>query len=166
MIAIVALCAVTVGLLCTCGNRRVAVPASQQVKPEEVQVITRSYRAKGKRFEPMGVEAALKYKAEGVASYYEANGSRGALGERLRRGEYYAAHPTLPMPCVVRITNLSNGKSCEARVADRGPFSSKRVIDVSSAVAKELDFYKKGIQRVRVEVVSVGDKPNQLKAEE
>lgn len=113
----------------------------------------------------MKAEQALHYREEGIASHYEANGTRGALGERLRRGEFYAAHPTLPMPCQVRITNLSNGKSCEARVADRGPFSSRRLIDVSSAVARKLGFYSKGLQRVRVEVLAVGDGPNRLKAE-
>ena len=65
----------------------------------------------------------------------------------------------------VRITNLSNGKTCEARVVDRGPFSIKRLIDVSSAVARDLGFLRKGLQQVRVEVVSVGDEPHQLKAE-
>lgn len=166
IIATVAVCVVLLGALNTCGWR---TPAAKPQQPEpsavQLRVVTRSYKARGRRFVPMDVQTALRYSAEGIASHYEANGSRGALGERLRRGELYAAHPTLPMPCRVRITNLSNGKSCEARVADRGPFSHNRLIDVSSAVAKKLDFYRKGVQRVRVEVLSVGDEPHQIKVD-
>ena len=79
------------------------------------------------------------------------------IGECLYKGEYYAAHRTLPLPCMVRITNLTTGKSVEARVADRGPFVHNRLIDVSSAVARDLGFTHKGLDRVRVEVLSVGD---------
>ena len=100
---------------------------------------------------------ALHYNAVGVASHYEANGARGAIGERLYRGDYYAAHRTLPLPCRARVTNLSNGRSCEVRVADRGPYIAGRIIDVSSAVAHKLDFHRHGLTRVRVEVLSVGD---------
>ncbi len=171
VIAAMAACVVLLGLLSTCSLRRIIArpqtPASEAsgVDAGAIRVVTRAYKARGRRYVPMDVQAALKYSEEGIASYYEANGARGALGERLRRGEFYAAHPTLPMPCKVRITNLSNGKSCEARVADRGPFSRNRLIDVSSAVAKKLDFHRKGLQKVRVEVISVGDEPKQILAE-
>lgn len=164
IVAVMAASMVLLGLLSTCRHRApVAVPQEQIT---QLRLVTKSYRVGGKRYVPMSAQEALRYKAEGEASYYEANGSRGALGERLRKGEFYAAHATLPMPCRVRITNLSNGKSCEARIADRGPFSRKRIIDVSSAVARELGFLRKGVQRVRVEVISVGDGPNRLIAEE
>ena len=89
----------------------------------------------------------------------EADGRRGAIGQKLYEGCLYAAHRTLPLPCVVRITNLSNGRSCKARVADRGPFINNRLIDVSSEVAHRLGFHSKGLDRVRVEVLSVGDGP-------
>ncbi len=152
------------GVLSNCVTRKTApVPADLG---KELRLVTRSYSVLGKRYVPMGAQAALKYKAEGIASYYDDSGSRGAYGEILRKGEFYAAHTTLPMPCRVRITNLSNGKSCEARVIDRGPFTSNRLIDVSHAVAGKLGFMSKGVQKVRVEVVSVGDGPKQLKAED
>ena len=163
-VAIMATGVILLGLFSTCRHRTpVAVP---QERIAELRLVTKSYRVGGKRYVPMSAQEALRYKAEGEASYYEANGSRGSLGERLRKGEFYAAHATLPMPCRVRITNLSNGKSCEARIADRGPFSRKRIIDVSSAVARELGFLRKGVQQVRVEVISIGDGPNKLIAEE
>ena len=117
------------------------------------------YTLKGLRFVPMNVEQALRYKAVGIASHYEANGAPGAIGERLYRGQYYAAHRTLPLPCSARITNLENGKSCTVRVADRGPYISGRLIDVSTAAAHKLGFHNNGLARVKIEVLSVGDGP-------
>lgn len=162
IIAVVISSLVVAGLLSTCRHRQ---PVSAPDVPiKDVKVMTKSYRVNGKRYVPMSVEQALTYKAEGVASFYEAGGTRGSLGERLKKGGYYAAHTTLPMPCQVRITSLSNGRSCEARVADRGPFTKGRLIDVSTAVARELGFTRKGLERVRVEVISVGNCPNCIKA--
>ena len=62
-----------------------------------------------------------------------------------------AAHPTLPLPSMVRITNLDNGKSVKVRVNDRGPFSKKRVVDVSEKAAQELNFRNKGTANVKLE---------------
>ncbi len=117
------------------------------------------YTLRGQHYTPMSIEQALRYRAVGLASHYEADGRIGAIGQKLHEGQLYAAHRTLPLPCRVRITNLSNGRSCEARVADRGPFIPGRLIDVSSEVAHELDFHRQGLERVRVEVLSVGDGP-------
>lgn len=117
------------------------------------------YTVRGVRYTPMGLSAALRYSEVGLASHYEAHGARGAIGQRLHRGQFYAAHRTLPLPCVVRITNLANGRSCRAEVRDRGPYIPGRLIDVSSAVAHELGFHRKGLERVRVDVLSVGDGP-------
>jgi rare lipoprotein A len=65
-----------------------------------------------------------------------------------------AAHPTLPMPSYVRVTNLGNGRSLIVRVNDRGPYHSDRLIDLSSKAARLLDFHGDGLARVRVEYVS------------
>lgn len=97
--------------------------------------------------------AATGYSAEGIASYYEANGAKGASGQRLQRGSFYAAHRTLPMRSEVRITNISNGRSCTATILDRGPHRKNRLIDVSSAVADSLGFRRAGITKVRVELL-------------
>ena len=64
-----------------------------------------------------------------------------------------AAHPTLPMPSYVRVTNLANAQSLIVRVNDRGPYHGNREIDVSVKAAQLLDFHKNGIARVRVEYV-------------
>lgn len=97
--------------------------------------------------------SATGYSAEGIASYYEANGAKGASGQRLQRGSFYAAHRTLPMRSEVRITNISNGRSCTATILDRGPHRKNRLIDVSSAVADSLGFRRAGITKVRVELL-------------
>lgn len=115
------------------------------------------YTVRGNRFVPMSVEQALRYDAVGVASHYEANGSIGAIGQKLYRGQLYAAHRTLPLPCTARVTNLENGLSCTVRIADRGPYIAGRMLDVSSEVAQRLRFHGKGLARVRVQVLSVGD---------
>src|ERR1700733_4123658 len=64
-----------------------------------------------------------------------------------------AAHPTLPMPCYARVTNLANGKSLIVRVNDRGPYHGNRLMDVSSRAAELLEFKGNGVARVRVEYV-------------
>ena len=64
-----------------------------------------------------------------------------------------AAHPTLPMPCYARVTNLGNGKSLIVRVNDRGPYHGNRLIDVSNKAAELLEFKGNGVARVRVEYV-------------
>ena len=67
------------------------------------------------------------------------------------------AHKTLPLPCLVKVTNVENGKSVKVRINDRGPFISNRVLDVSPRAAKKLGFYDDGLTTTRMEVISVGD---------
>ena len=73
-----------------------------------------------------------------------------------------AAHRTLPMPSVVRVTNLENGRSIKLRVNDRGPFIGNRIIDVSRRAAQLLGFYIDGTARVQVDIVA--DESKQLAA--
>lgn len=129
----------------------------QQTPPPYKGYKMAPYTLKGMRFVPMSVEQALRYDVVGVASHYEANGAAGAIGQRLYRGQLYAAHRTLPLPCEARITNLENGRSCKVRIADRGPYIAGRIIDVSTEVAHKLGFHSNGLARVRVQVLSVGD---------
>jgi rare lipoprotein A len=95
------------------------------------------------------------YRAEGIASWYgrDFHGRLTANGEVYDMHSISAAHTTLPMPCYVRVTNLNNGRSIVVRVNDRGPYHRDRVIDLSIGTAKALDFYHKGVARVRVEYV-------------
>ena len=96
-----------------------------------------------------------KYRAEGVASWYgrDFHGRLTANGEVYDMHSISAAHTTMPLPSYARVTNLENGRSIVVRVNDRGPYVRNRVIDVSIGAAKALEFYGKGIARVRVEYV-------------
>ena len=95
------------------------------------------------------------YRAEGIASWYgpDFHGRVTANGEVYDMHGISAAHPTLPMPSYVRVTNLSNGRSIIVRVNDRGPYAKNRIIDLSIGTAKALGFYGQGLARVRVEYV-------------
>lgn len=96
------------------------------------------------------------YRAEGKASWYGADfhGRLTANGEAYDMHGLSAAHPTLPLPSYVRVTNLENKRSVVVRVNDRGPYHDNRVIDLSMRAAKILGFYDKGIAQVRVEFVA------------
>jgi rare lipoprotein A len=95
------------------------------------------------------------YRAEGVASWYgrDFHGRLTANGEIYDMHSISAAHTTLPLPSYVRVTNLDNGRSIIVRVNDRGPYHRNRVIDLSIGTAKALEFYSRGLARVRVEYV-------------
>lgn len=95
------------------------------------------------------------YRASGVASWYgdAFHGRLTSNGEIFDMRSITAAHPTLPLPSYVRVTNLTNGKSLIVRVNDRGPFHASRVIDVSVRAADLLGFKHKGTERVRVEYI-------------
>jgi len=96
-----------------------------------------------------------RYAAVGLASWYgdAFHGRRTANGEVYDRDGITAAHPTMPLPCYARVTNLYNHRSIIVRVNDRGPFASNRIMDVSRKTAEALDFRDGGTARVRVEYV-------------
>src|ERR1700730_10324145 len=100
-------------------------------------------------------EEDVNYREEGLASWYgdDFHGRQTANGEVFDMGSLTAAHPTLPMPCYARVTNLSNGKSLVVRVNDRGPYHGNRLIDVSNKAAELLEFKGNGVAHVRVEYV-------------
>lgn len=100
-------------------------------------------------------EENLDYREEGLASWYgdDFHGRLTANGEVFDMASLTAAHPTLPMPCYARVTNLNNGRSLIVRVNDRGPYHGNRLIDVSNRAAELLEFKGNGVARVRVEYV-------------
>ena len=131
---------------------------------------TRGYTIRGIRYQPMSVDQALQYKDRGIASWYNESSNFGltrgntSLGEKVMPWHISAAHKTLPIPCVVKVTNLKNGKSLKMRVNDRGPFIPGRIIDVTPRAAKKLGFEKQGLTDCEVEVISVGDGQYKRKA--
>ena len=97
-----------------------------------------------------------EYNETGVASWYGAqfHGRATANGETYDMNALTAAHKTLPMPTLVRVTNLESGRAIVLRVNDRGPFAQGRIIDVSRRAAQLLGFEKQGTARVRVQVMA------------
>jgi rare lipoprotein A len=95
------------------------------------------------------------YRTEGIASWYgpDFHGKPTANGETFDMNGISAAHPTLPMPSYLRVTNLANGRSIIVRINDRGPYAKERVTDLSVGAARALGFYEQGLARVRIEYV-------------
>jgi rare lipoprotein A len=95
----------------------------------------------------------------GLASYYGPgfHGRETASGQIFDQGEMVAAHRTLPLGTVVRVTNLKNGRAVTLRVIDRGPYGRNHrkgtIIDVSKGAAQRLQFVRDGLVRVRVEIL-------------
>lgn len=95
------------------------------------------------------------YNEVGIASWYGPtfHGKDSASGEVFDENDLTAAHPTLPIPSLVRVTNLENGRTVIVRVNDRGPFVDDRIIDLSKAAGAALNMHAKGTAKVRVEYV-------------
>ena len=119
------------------------------------------YCVKGSCYKP---QKHYNYSEKGLASWYgpKFHGKKNASGYTYNQHHYTAAHGTLPLPTIVRVTNLETGKSIIVLIDDRGPFSStihkgcpytykKRIIDLSYGAAKELGAVRKGVIPVHVE---------------
>ena len=118
----------------------------------------RPYMVGGKMYYPTVVKTGNIYR--GIASWYGPN----FHGKRTSNGEWYdmyamtAAHKTLPMNTIVKVTNLLNGKSAIVRINDRGPFVKNRIIDLSYAAAKKIGVVASGTAPVRLEVLGFNGK--------
>jgi len=99
------------------------------------------------------------YDETGIASWYGPgfHGRQTANGERFDQYQVSAAHTTLPMPSLVRVTNLENGRSMVVRINDRGPFAHGRIIDLSRRAAQLLGFEQQGTAKVRVQALTRDD---------
>ncbi len=140
------------------------LPVKEAIRQGRVK--TAPYSVAGRQYIPMTLEKAKNYKEEGIASWYGyESGRMTANGEVFNPNGLSAAHKYLPIPMFAKVTNLDNKKSIIVRVNDRGPFpsghnakSGERIIDLSIGAAKKLDFYNKGLARVRVEAIQVKEK--------
>ena len=98
---------------------------------------------------------------KGISSFYGLNdgfhGKLTANGEVFDMNAMTAAHKTLPLGSLVRITNLANDKSVTVRINDRGPYVQGRILDCSYGVAKDLGFVDEGTASVRIDVIEFGD---------
>jgi rare lipoprotein A len=113
----------------------------------------RPYRLRGRQFRPM--TDLRPFKQRGIASWYGTrfHGRRTATGEHYDMHSMSAAHPTLPLPSYVKVTNLKSGTSIIVRVNDRGPFAHDRVIDLSKAAASHLGMIEGGVAAVEVNLI-------------
>ncbi len=135
------------------ASARVVGPGEEVPKGGGTYRVGRPYVVAGQTYLP---EENPTYTAQGLASWYgeDFHGRRTANGEVYDMNAISAAHPTLPMPSYVRVTNLKNNRSIVVRVNDRGPYHAGRVIDLSVRTAKLLGFYDHGMTRVRVDYVA------------
>ena len=136
------------------ASARVIEPGQPVPKGGGVYRVGKPYVVAGRVYVP---EADPHYSATGLASWYgdDFRGRYTANGEIFDENAISAAHPTLPLPCYARVTDLTNGRSIIVRVNDRGPYAKGRLIDVSVKTAKLLGFYGHGTAKVRVDYVGM-----------
>ena len=141
------------GLFDGVGNEESEMNAAMNLPNGSTYKIEKPYEINGVWYFPA---ENYNYSEKGLASWYmpaAGQTSRTANGEEYIATELTARHKTLPLPSIVRITNLENNKSIIARVNDRGPLVNERLIDVSQKAAQELEFPPTGVTQVLVEVL-------------
>jgi rare lipoprotein A len=118
----------------------------------------RPYTVFGKRYYPTKVRVGEKF--TGISSWYgpDFDGKATSSGEIYDMHALTAAHKTLPMNTIVKVTNRDNGTSVVVRINDRGPFVGTRIIDLSNKAAHKIDMVKKGTANVRLEIIGFKDK--------
>ncbi|WP_292173685.1 septal ring lytic transglycosylase RlpA family protein [Brevundimonas sp.] len=134
------------------GGGRLADAGPMPVVTDPAPIVSgtmRPYQIRGRWYRP---EEQPNYDETGLASWYGAqfNGRPTATGERFDMHALTAAHKTLPLPGLVEVTNLANGRRIVVRVNDRGPFAEGRIIDLSRGAAEALDLLQRGVGEVRV----------------
>ena len=137
------------------------------IQGDKLSIITKvpspsTYSVKGQTYTTKTEDDAKSYTKEGMASYYHLkfNGRRTASGDVYNSTQFTAAHKTLPINSYALVTNLHNNRKVIVRINDRGPFSDKRLIDLSHAAAKEIGLISRGIGQVRIEALHVAKNGN------
>ena len=138
------------------GLSLLALAGCSSSSPRGVYKLGQPYQIQGRWYYP---EFDPAYDRVGLASWYGEpfHGRATANGERFDRGIVTAAHPTMPLPSLVRVVNLTNNRELVVRVNDRGPFVGDRIIDLSQEAARQLGFERQGLAQVRVQFVRLAD---------
>ena len=137
---------------CASGSGAGPGPVRLPVVTDPAPIVSgtmRPYQVRGRWHQPA---EQPRYDETGMASWYgqQFNGRPTATGERFDMNALTAAHKTLPLPGLVEVTNLANGRRIVARLNDRGPFVDDRIIDLSRGSAEALGLLEAGVGRVRV----------------
>ena len=149
-----AACLVLSLALAACAGRPAAVSTVDSAsKSQGTFKIGQPYQVAGVWYYP---NQDLNYDETGIASWYgpDFHEKATANGEQFDQNALSAAHKTLPLPSIVQVTNLENGRSIEVRVNDRGPFVGNRIIDLSRRSAQLLGFEGQGTAKVQVRVLA------------
>lgn len=151
-------------LISACGAKRSGVNSdypsrdfrSEKSFSSNAQGTMKPYTVNGKTYYPTVVEVGET--ADGIASWYGPgfHGKKTSNGETYNQNGLTAAHKTLPMNTILRVTNLNNGRKTTVRVNDRGPFVANRIIDLSRAAASQIDMLQTGTAPVKLEVIGFG----------
>jgi rare lipoprotein A len=146
----------TILFLTSCSETTFLINSAKKISKwdeDPMYKVGNPYKINGKWYYPA---IDYNYNEVGIASWYGPgfHGKKTANGEVFDQNKISAAHKTLPMPSIVKVTNLDNGKVLEnIRVNDRGPFAGNRIIDLSKKAAQELGFVNSGVAKVRVEIM-------------
>lgn len=138
-------------LLSGCGHKRARVPVPPPPPPAKVEPPPETARTPP----PLEPEVKPLFVQMGKASWYGApfHNRKAANGETYDMNALTAAHLTLPLNSIVRVTNVKSGQNVTVRITDRGPFVEDRIIDLSAAAAKSIDVWRRGVALVKVEVL-------------
>ena len=151
----IALAASAALLFWGCGSKPEPTPTygTPKSSPAVHRATMRPYTVRGVTYYPTVVRVGEKFR--GIASWYgrDFHGRRTSNGEIYNMYAHTAAHKTLPMNTMVRVTNLRNGRSTVVRINDRGPFVGSRIIDLSYAAAKDIGVVGPGTAPVEIEVL-------------
>ena len=146
--------AVGLAALAACsGSEKISPTAGTAGLGKGLYKVGKPYQVDGIWYYP---KEDWSYDETGIASWYgeQFHGRFTANGEVFDLNGLTAAHHTLPLPSIVQVTNLENGRSLELRVNDRGPFAGARIIDVSRQAAQLLGFERNGTAKVRVRLLT------------
>jgi rare lipoprotein A len=161
-LAIFCVCAIVMLICAGCAGRKPVAASTPPLQPSPTPagVAESAKRATDTADRAAGEQpGASAYIEEGNASWYGApfHGRRASNGEIYDMNKMTAAHRTMAFGTMVKVTNLTNGKSAVVRITDRGPFVDNRIIDLSMAAAKAIESIGPGVVPVRLEVISGGD---------